>query len=117
LEQVHKCLARVMLLILCPVPVGPGNLALLGEALTAARHGITVLMLAPAVATTSTNGEGRSTTGTPFAGDDVLQQTGIANRDYTNGEGMRLVRELLQAGAMVVGSVAEAVEKAKKMYS
>ncbi|HEX9133294.1 MAG TPA: ABC transporter ATP-binding protein [Ktedonobacteraceae bacterium] len=117
LEQVHKSLAKVMLLILCPMPVGPGNLALLGEALTGARHGITVLMLAPAVATTSTNGEGRSTTGTPFVGDDVLQQTGIANRDYTNGEGMRLLRDLLQAGAMVVGSVAEAVEVAKKMYS
>jgi len=106
-----------MLLILCPMPVGPGNLALLQEALTAAQHGITVLLLAPAVTTTGTIGEGRSVTGTPFAGDDVLQQTGIAHRDYTSGEGTRLVRDLLQAGAMVVESVSEAVDIAKKMYS
>jgi iron complex transport system ATP-binding protein len=117
LEQVHKSLSKVMLLILCPMPVGPGNLALLQEALTAAQHGITVLLLAPAVTTTSTNGEGRTVTGTPFAGDDVLQQTGIAHRDYTNGEGTRLVHDLLQAGAMVVESVSEAVDVAKKMYS
>jgi iron complex transport system ATP-binding protein len=115
LEQVHKSLSRVRLLMLCPMPVGPGNLALLQEALTAAQHGITVLLLAPSVATTSTNGEGRSVTGTPFAGNEVLQQTGIAHRDYTNGEGTRLVRDLLQAGALVVESVAEAVDVAKKM--
>jgi iron complex transport system ATP-binding protein len=115
LEQVHKSLSKVTLLILCPMPVGPGNLALLQEALTAAQHGITVLLLAPAVTTTSTNGEGRSVTGTSYAGDDVLQKTGIAHRDYTNGEGTRLVRDLLQAGALVVESVAEAVDVAKKM--
>jgi cobalamin transport system ATP-binding protein len=117
LEQVHKSLSKVMLLILCPMPVGPGNLALLQEALTAAQHGITVLLLAPAVTTSSTNGQERTILGTSFAGDDVLQQTGIANRDYTSGEGTRLVRDLLQAGAMVVESVSEAVDLAKKMYS
>jgi iron complex transport system ATP-binding protein len=106
-----------MLLILCPMPVGPGNLAILQEALTAAQHGITVLLLAPAVATSSTNGQERTILGTPFAGDDVLQQTGIAHRDYTSGEGTRLVHDLLQAGAMVVESVSEAVDIAKKMYS
>ncbi len=117
LEQVHKSLAKVVLLILCPMPIGPGNLALLEEALTAARHGISVILLAPAVATTSTNGEGRTSTITSLAGDDVFQQTGVADRDYTNGEGTRLVRDLLQAGAMVVGSVAEVVDTAKMMCS
>lgn len=117
LEQVHKSLAKVVLLILCPMPIGPGNLALLEEALTAARHGISVILLAPAVATTSTNGKGRTSTVTSLAGDDVFQQTGVADRDYTNGEGTRLVRDLLQAGAKVVGSVAEAVDTAKMMSS
>src|SRR5207247_2845942 len=99
LEQVHKSLAKVTLLMLCPMPVGPGNLALLQEALTAAKHGVKVLMLAPPVAATSINGDEQATTGATKAGDDVLQQTGMANRDYTNGEGVRLVRDLLQAGA------------------
>jgi iron complex transport system ATP-binding protein len=114
LEQVHKSLAKVTLLILCPMPVGPGNLALLQEALTAAQHGIKVLMLAPAVAATGTKSEERSTTDITYASDDMLQQIGIANRDYTNGEGLRSVRDLLQAGVMVVGSVAEVVEAAKR---
>lgn len=114
LEQVHKSLAKVPLLILCPMPVGPGNLALLQEALTAAQLGVKVLVLAPPIAASSAGSEDRFTTVTTYAGDNILQQTGIANRDYTNGEGMRLVRELLQEGAMVVGSVAEAVEAAKR---
>jgi iron complex transport system ATP-binding protein len=114
LEQVHKSLAKVTLLILCPMPVGPGNLVLLQEALTAAQHGVKVLMLALPVAATSTGDEEHSTTVTTCASDDMLQQTGIANRDYTNGEGVRLVRNLQQAGAIVVGSVAEAADVAKR---
>jgi len=117
LEQVHKSLTDVTLLILCPMPIGPGNLALLQEALTAARRGIKVLLLAPTLADTSTYGEEQSTTDTTYAGNEVLQQTGIAKRDYTNGEGLKLVRDLLQAGATVVGSVAEAVEAAKRASS
>jgi cobalamin transport system ATP-binding protein len=112
LEQVHKSLAKITLLILCPVPVGPGNLALLQEALTAARRGIKVLLLAPTIGGTETKEQ--SSAGTPFSGCEVLQQTGIAGRDYTNGEGLRLVRDLLQEGATVVRSVIEAVEAAKR---
>ena len=108
LEQVHTSLAKVALLILCPMPIGPGNLALLQEAVTAARSGTMVLMLAPPIPGTTGELEEQN------ANDNAaLQQTGIAKRDYTNGEGVRLVRELLQAGARVVGSVAEAVEVAK----
>ena len=114
LEQVHKSLAKVRLLILCPMPVGPGNLALLQEALKAAQLGVKVLVLTPPLAATSAGSKDQFTTVTTYAGEDMLQQTGIANRDYTDGEGMRLVRELLQAGAMVVGSVAEVVEAAKR---
>jgi iron complex transport system ATP-binding protein len=114
MEQIHTSLSNVKLLIVCPVPVGPGNLALLQEAYKAAHHGIKVLLLAPALAATSTNGEEQSITDNTYASDEVLLKTGIANRDYTNGEGMRLVRDLLQAEAVVVGSVAEAVDLAKK---
>ncbi len=110
LEQVHKSLMRVALLILCPMPVGPGNLALLQEALTASRHGIRVLLLAPAVAGTSNQAKEQFTANTD---DQLLEQTGITKRDYTNGEGLKVMRDLLRAGATVVGSLAEAVEAAK----
>ncbi len=114
LEQVQKSLEKVTLLMLCPMFVGPGNLALLQEALTAAHNGIKVLLLAPVVAVTNTNGEEQSIPDNTYVSDGVLQQTGIASRDYTNGEGTKLVRDLLHAGATVVKSVAEAVETAKR---
>src|SRR6266516_2326842 len=110
LGQVHKSLMRVTLLILCPMPVGPGNLALLQEALMAARRGIRVLMLAPALAGPSNEAKEQFTTNT---GNVLLEKTGMIQRDYTNGEGLKVIQDLLQAGATVVGSVAEAVEAAK----
>src|SRR5437764_2282661 len=45
LERVCASLIHVALLILCPVPIGPGNLALLQEAVVAAQHGLPVLLL------------------------------------------------------------------------
>jgi iron complex transport system ATP-binding protein len=110
LGQVHKSLMRVKLLIICPMPVGPGNLALLQEALTAARRGIRVLLLAPALAGPSYEAKEHFTGNAENA---LLEKTGIIQRDYTNGEGLKVIRDLLQAGATVVGSVAEAVEAAK----
>src|SRR6266849_7220870 len=47
LEEVRARLAQVAVLILCPVPVGPGNLSLLREAVEAAQRGVTTLLLAP----------------------------------------------------------------------
>jgi iron complex transport system ATP-binding protein len=114
LEQIHKSLSNVKLLIVCPMPVGPGNLALLQEAYTAALRGVKVILLAPALAATSTNGEEQSIAGNTYASNEMVSQTGIANRDYTNGEGTKLVYYLLQAGATVVRSVSEAVEVAKR---
>src|SRR5258707_5313439 len=103
LEQVRASLLRMKLLLFCPMPIGPGNLSLLQEALEAAHRGIKVLILAPTVLDSKPETQ-------VVTVDEALQQTGIAKRDYTNGEGVRLVREMLQAGATVVESVAEAVE-------
>src|SRR5260221_3531526 len=103
LEQVRTSLQRMKLLLICPMPIGPGNLSLLQEALQAAHRGIKVLILAPTVLDSKPETQ-------VVTVDEALQQTGIAKRDYTNGEGVRLVREMLQAGATVVESVAEAVE-------
>ncbi len=110
LEQVRSSLAHIALLILCPVPIGPGNLALLREAVSAALQGVHVLILAPSSAGASL----------PEAVDreneepGLLQRTGIMSRDYTNGEGVKLVGELLQAGATVAESVGEAIEIARE---
>ena len=114
LEHIDTSLSNVKLLIVCPMPVGPGNLALLQEAYSAACQGIKVLILAPALATTSTNGEEQSIPDNTYTSDELLLKTGIANRDYTNGEGTKLVYDILQAGATVVQSVAEAIEAAKR---
>ncbi len=103
LEQVRTSLLRMKLLLFCPMPIGPGNLSLLQEALLATHRGIRVLLLAPTVLDSKPETQ-------VVTVDEALQQTGIAKRDYTNGEGVRLVREMLQAGATVVESVAEAVE-------
>ncbi len=115
LEHIDTSLSHVKLLIVCPMPVGPGNLALLQEAYTAAHQGIEVLILAPALATNSTNGEEQSIPDNTYTSDELLLKTGIANRDYTNGEGTKLVYDILQAGATVVQSVAEAIEAAKRV--
>ena len=88
LAQVGASLAAVKLLIICPMPIGSGNLALLGEAVTAARCGLPVLLLAS----------------TPD----------ITGRDYT-GEGQSLWDALLQAGARTVESVVDAMDAVKQL--
>jgi iron complex transport system ATP-binding protein len=113
LEQIHKSLSNVKLLIVCPMPVGPGNLALLQEAYAAALRGIKVLLLAPVVTATNTNSEDQTIPENTHANDEILLQTGIAKRDYTNGDATKLVSDLLQAKATIVRSVAEAIEVAK----
>ncbi|MGZ3611217.1 MAG: ABC transporter ATP-binding protein [Ktedonobacteraceae bacterium] len=115
LGHIHSSLSNTKLLIVCPMPVGPGNLALLKEAYTAIHYGVEVLILAPALATSSTNSEEQSISDTTSTSDEMLLQAGIADRDYTSGEGTKLVRDLLQAGATVIQSVAEAVEAAKRV--
>src|SRR5438874_13122154 len=45
LEHIRASLHRISILILCPMPIGPGNLALLQETLSAAQQGLPVLLL------------------------------------------------------------------------
>jgi len=105
LAQVRAQLAQSSLLILCPAPIGPGNLALLHEALSAAQQGLSIILL-------STGEERAIEHSTPIT--DVssapLLQGEFAARDYTHGEGVRLLESLLLAGARVVRSVGEASE-------
>ncbi len=115
LKHIQTSLSNTKLLIICPMPVGPGNLALLQEAYTAIHSGKELLFLVPVLATMRTNNEEQFVSDNTCTSDELLLKSGIANRDYTHGEGTKLVRDLLQAGATVVQSVAEAVEAAKRV--
>ncbi|HZU02069.1 MAG TPA: ABC transporter ATP-binding protein [Ktedonobacteraceae bacterium] len=108
LEQVRTSFAHAALLILCPVPIGPGNLALLQEAVVAAQHGLPVLLL------TSSPGDTTGIASNLAETEGLLQCRCIATRDYTEGEGVKLVEKLLQTGASVVRSVGEAVNIANR---
>jgi len=105
LEQVRASLAQVSRLIICPMPIGPGNVALLREALQAAQRGIPVLLLSPYDANTSI-GESQS----PDPG--KVRRTFTA-RDYTGGEGAKLLTELIECGAVVMDSVGDVVKSVK----
>src|SRR6266702_4295948 len=109
LELVHTSLTQAALLIICPVPIGPGNLALLKEAVAMAQRGLPVLLLAPPISdSTSALNEPE-----PIEG-GMLLRTKMAERDYTGGEGLKVLEDLLQAGAVVVESVKGAIEIIRK---
>ncbi len=120
-EHIRAILHRVSLLILCPMPIGSGNLALLQEALIAAQRGLPVLLLTPTM-NESLNSVGARTITSPGLGEvntvipdnPLLYHTGILTRDYTNGEAQKLMQELLNTGATIVESVGEALEAVKR---
>lgn len=102
-EHLRASLAHASLLILCPAPIGPGNLPLLQEALQVAQNGLPVLLLAlPG---------NEAPAGTSLV--EQIQATGIVERDYTGGEAQNLTQQLLQSGATVVGSVGEVLDEVK----
>jgi iron complex transport system ATP-binding protein len=108
LAHVRESLAQAALLILCPAPIGPGNLALLQEAVQAIQRGLLVLLLiVPASSSPATD--------LPDATDFVKdrQHAELVARDYTGGEGLKLLEMLLQSGAVVVQSVGETLEMVK----
>ena len=113
MQEVRNSLQHVSVLIICPVPLGPGNVSLLHEAVDGARHGLKVIVLAPADQEHSVCGV--ATTGA--LSDAALQQTGVAARDYTGGEGRRLVAQLLDEGARIAGSVSEMLEMVREMQT
>src|SRR5256714_13557613 len=105
LDQVQTSLTQAALLIICPMPIGPGNLALLKEAAVAAQRGLPVLLLTPPISdSTPALNEPE-----PIE-DGMLLRTKMAERDYTGGEGLKIFEEQLQARAVVVKSVKEAIE-------
>ena len=70
-----------------------------------AQRGLPVLLLTPPISdSTLALNEPESIEG------GMLLRTKMAERDYTGGEGLKLLEDLLQAGAVVVGSVKEVIE-------
>ncbi len=111
LEQMRSSLAQVSLLIVCPTPVGPGNIALLREAVDATKRGLPVVLLASPDATVCASNTVIETD------DSDVQRTGMAARDYTGGEAIKLVGELVQQGAIIAHSVSDAVESVRSYIS
>ena len=107
LDQMQKSLAQVSLLIICPTPIGPGNIALLQEAVVAAKRGLPVVLLTSPDTTVCAPDMVIETD------DGALQRSGMAARDYTDGEGVKQISELLRQGATIVQSVSDAVEAIK----
>lgn len=112
LAELRARLAQTAVLIVCPLPVGPGNLALMQEALEAAQRGVQVLLLAP-VSDEAAVADSAGSSSADQSVEELLQQSGILLRDYTQGAGAALVRQLLQSGARLVTSAGQAVDIAK----
>lgn len=100
-------LHEVSLLILCPMPIGQGNLALLEEALAfCLRGGSVILPLPPGVV------EPRAREVQP---QDLLQLLQARERDYARGEGYALLLRLIEAGAMPMSSLSAVIEHARRL--
>jgi iron complex transport system ATP-binding protein len=106
LEQVRKSLNGVSMLVLCSMPIGPGNVALLQEAVAVAQRGVSVILLDPVESISASE---------TITTDDKQRKT-MAARDYTGGEGVRLLEDLLQMGAILVDSVSDALEIIKEHH-
>ena len=111
LELVRKSLRHARLLILCPTPFGPGNLALLQEAVHFAQHGgIVVLLTGPGTQESRSLGDGRTQGDAPTE----ERQSDITACDYTGGEATRLLGVLMLSGALEAGSIGEVLGIVKK---
>ncbi|WIG57402.1 MAG: hypothetical protein OJF49_000146 [Ktedonobacterales bacterium] len=97
LDAVRDCMRRAKLIVVCPVPLGPGNIALLEAAFEGQQSGREVVLLEPQ------SGEGAE-------GDrEARLIESVSRRDYS-GRGAEVYRALLAAGARILGGAMEVVE-------
>ncbi len=108
LARVRTCLASVKLLIICPTAIGPGNLVLLQEALRAAEKGLPVVLLTSPIATICAPDD------TIIEISDGMQLPDMMARDYTQGQGLALLEQLIQDGAALSASVNEVLDEVRK---
>lgn len=109
-QQLHERLQAISLLLVCPMPIGPGNLILLREALELCQQGVPVLLLLPPG---TSNFPGKD----EFTPEVIVQFLNTPTRDYVHGDGVRLLRQLIEAGAMIVASVGEVAEQARRILA
>jgi iron complex transport system ATP-binding protein len=98
--QVRTLLAQAHAQILCPAPIGQGNLVLLRLAQEAAQAGLFTILLEPSSATIPENDASPEPA-------SVLAR--VTARDYTHGEGRTLYQALLNAGAQIASNAASAI--------
>ena len=89
----RMCMMDARAIILCPTPLGPGNIVLIEEALAARRAGRKVILLEP----TATS-----------ARDSDAFLVSVGARDFTT-RGAELYRELLASDCLVAASVTDAL--------
>lgn len=104
-QRLRARLQDVSLLILCPMPIGPGNLALLQEALAACRRGTRVILFGTSYSHKMSRAE--------LQPEELTRLLNTPERDYAHGEGVKLLKQLVESGALLVGSVSEIVEGAR----
>jgi iron complex transport system ATP-binding protein len=105
-QRLQERLQTISLLIVCPMPIGLGNIALFQEALTVRQRGIPVILVTPL------NQEYTSQADIVDI-DNLMQLLSLAERDYAHGAGVQLQQQLLAEGAVIVGSMSEVVEQAR----
>lgn len=108
-QHLRARLRTISLLILSPMPIGPGNLALLQEALNARQHGTVVILFSPSYSREISAGE------LPL--EALAQLLNTPERDYARGEGIKLLCQLVESGATLTASVSEVVECARRATS
>ncbi len=109
-ERLRTRLQAASLLVLCPMPIGPGNLALLQEALSLCQRGVPVLLLLP-------SRQNAISIEDEIRPEVLAQLLNTPARDYTHGEGIRMLCQLVEAGATIAVSVSEAVEHARSVMA
>ena len=100
-EQVRAVLKRALIQIVCPTPIGPGNLVLLRLALEAAQERLPTILLEPSATAHLESSR---------PAEEVPILTHVAARDYTNGEGLAIYTALLHAGVQIAEDVPTALK-------
>jgi iron complex transport system ATP-binding protein len=104
LASAREHMAEARAVIICPVPLGKGNVSLLQAAYDARLAGVPVLLFEPRYPSSSPQVE-------PDSGSALVP---VEARDYS-GEGVEGYRRLLEAGAVWIGSHAQLLEELDRL--
>lgn len=101
-QRLHARLHAISRLIVCPMPLGSGNVALLQESLAVCQRNIPVILLLP------------DTFASILAEEELdrsvlVQLFHASGFEYISDEGISLLCQLVQAGARVVAGVSQVV--------